>query len=169
MTRTERSLAHPRALISALMAAMLAVATPLSSTAFAADPAPRSEAVPSKVQVSVMVIYATKAHSRKDPRIGDLLRYFEHLDFTGYELLDTHEVQLSAGSEQSFAIEGGRKVSVEMLEADARSVKIRVQLTAAKGVKLLDTTGRVNRNGTFMVAGPKYQDGILVLPVTARY
>ena len=46
---------------------------------------------------------------------------------------------------------------------------MRVEITDKKGSKLLDTTVTVNRNGTFIVAGPRYRDGILVLPLTARY
>ena len=38
-----------------------------------------------------------------------------------------------------------------------------------QGGKLLDTTLSVNRNGTFIVAGPKHKDGVLVLPLTAKY
>jgi hypothetical protein len=35
--------------------------------------------------------------------------------------------------------------------------------------KILDTTVSIHRNKSFMVAGPKHEDGVLVLPLTARY
>ena len=122
-----------------------------------------------KVQLGVMVVHATDSHSAVDPRLKDLTRYLSHLRFTGYSLLGTHSVQLSTKGSESFTIEGGRKVTVTMLSKDDRRVRMRVQITASKGGKLLDTTLSVNRNGTFIVAGPRYKDGILVLPLTARY
>lgn len=60
-------------------------------------------------------------------------------------------------------------MEVTVLGKDDRRVKMRVEVTGGKGGKLLDTTLSVNRNGTFIVAGPKYKDGVLVLPLTAKY
>lgn len=126
--------------------------------------APRS----GKVEVQLMVVHATDSHSKVDARLSRLKRYLSHLRFTGYELLDTHRAQLSTRGSETFAIAGGRKVTIELLSKDDRRARMRIQVTA-KGGKLLDTTLSVNRNGTFIVAGPKYEDGILVMPLTARY
>ena len=59
-------------------------------------------------------------------------------------------------------------MTIELLSKEDSKARMRVVM--ARGAeKLLDTTLSVNRNGTFIVAGPKYQGGILVLPLTARY
>jgi hypothetical protein len=127
-------------------------------------PAPRG----GKVEVQLMVVHATDSHSRVDVRLSRLTPYLSHLRFTGYELLDTHRAQLSTRNSETFPIAGGRKVTIELLSKDDRRTRMRVQVTA-KGGKLLDTTLSINRNGTVIVAGPKYKDGILVMPLTARY
>ena len=46
--------------------------------------------------------------------------------------------------------------------------RVRVEMSGNDG-KLLDTTVSINRGGTFIVAGPKVKDGILMLPVRADY
>lgn len=127
--------------------------------------APRSQ----QVQVSMMVVHATDAHSRVDPRLGNLTQYFSHMRFTGYDLLGTSSATLSANDSETFSIQGGREVTITLLSQDDQRVRMRVQMTAGRESKLLDTTLSVNRNGTFIVAGPKYESGILVLPLTARY
>lgn len=132
-------------------------------------PAGREVRRGNRVTVKVMVVYATDSTNRVDPRLGSLTRYLTHLRFSGYELLDTHVAQVAPNSTQTFSIEGNRKFEVTLLAKDANRCRVRVQVTAGRGGKLLDTTLSVNRNGTFIVAGPRYKDGILVLPLTVRY
>lgn len=122
-----------------------------------------------KVTVGMMVVHATDQHSNVDGRLGSLTRYLSHMRFTGYELLETRSVQLGANGSETFTIQGGREVTITLLSRDDNRVRMRVQILAGKGGKLLDTTLSVNRNGTFIVAGPKYNEGILVLPLTASY
>jgi hypothetical protein len=83
--------------------------------------------------------------------------------------LETRSVQLGPDGSETFTIQGGREVTITLLSRDDNRVRMRVQILAGKGGKLLDTTLSVNRNGTFIVAGPKYNQGILVLPLTASY
>ena len=63
---------------------------------------------------------------------------------------------------------GDRKVKVTLLDKEDQDVRVRVEITGQSG-KLLDTTVKINRGGTFIVAGPKYQDGMLILPLRASY
>lgn len=125
--------------------------------------------VRAKVDMEIRVVYATSAHSRVDSRLSSLTRYLSHLRFTGYELLDTQKAQVSLGGKASFTVEGGRKVTVTLLGRDESRARVRVQVSGSSDKQLLDTTMSVNRGGTVIVAGPKYQEGILVLPLTASY
>jgi hypothetical protein len=149
-------------------AALLALAP---SSASAAD-VPRDryaeQGKSDKVALRVMVVHATSTGNKIDSRLQNLTKYLSHLKYTSYELLQTHTAELGANGKQSFAIEGGFKVTIELLSKEQSKARMRVVM--ARGAeKLLDTTLSVNRNGTFIVAGPKYKGGILVLPLTARY
>jgi hypothetical protein len=151
-----------------LLAALLALAP---SSGLAADrPGDRfvEQSKGDKVELRVMVVHATSTGSKVDSRLQNLTKYLSHLKYTSYELLQTHTAELGASGKQSFAIEGGFKVTIELLAKE--QTKARMRVVMARGAeKLLDTTLSVNRNGTFIVAGPKYKGGILVLPLTARY
>jgi hypothetical protein len=127
--------------------------------------APRGQ----KVTVGIMVVHATEAHSNVDERLNSVIRHLSHMRYTGYELLGAHETELTPGGSQTFSIQGNREMTITLLSRDERQVRLRVQVMAGRGNKLVDTTLSANRNGTFFVAGPKYRDGILVLPLTARY
>ena len=164
-----------RRLVPMLLAGLLATSTPaLAHDGGGPDsrPAPTAQsdkAKATKVEIRVMDVYATDTHSNVDPKLDKLTRYLTHLRYTGFQLLDTHTVSLAPNGSQTFTIAGGRKMEITVLEQDDRRVRMRVEVTGGKGGKLLDTTLSVNRNGTFIVAGPRYEEGVLVLPLTAKY
>ncbi|NOY24290.1 MAG: hypothetical protein GXP62_00295 [Oligoflexia bacterium] len=134
-----------------------------------AAPPTRTAPVRAKVEMEIRVVYATSAHSNVDSRLSSLARYLSHLRFTGYELLDTQRAQVSLGGKVSFTVQGGRRVTVKLLGRDENRARVRVVVSGSNNKQILDTTMSVNRDGTVIVAGPKYKDGILVLPLTARY
>ncbi len=152
--------------LNALLASLLAASVPMVASVAHAE---AGEEVKGKVDLSVHVIYATETHNRVDPKLDKLQKYLRHLRYTGYELLETQRVPLTSRGAETFSIAGERKVSVELLSRDEEKARMRVKIIGKKGQKLLDTTLSVPRNGTFIVAGPKYKEGILVLPLTARY
>jgi hypothetical protein len=145
----------------------------LSTTPALAQPAPKgpqAQRVPAgKVQLDVLVLHATNTHATVDKRVSKYLKYLKHLAYTGYSPLKDYTLTLALNKVERFEIAGGRKVVVELLQRDERRARLRIQIIAPKGGKLLDTTMSVSRNASVIVAGPRYQDGILVLPLTARY
>ena len=123
----------------------------------------------SKVNVKVQVVHATKSHKKVDSRLGRVSKHLKRLGYTGFQLLESEQAELTAkGKKKSFAIAGGRRLSVAVLSKDSERVRLRVQVQGKKG-KLVDTTVSIKRNGFFVVAGPKHKGGILVLPISARY
>ena len=129
-----------------------------------------SRAVPAgKVQLEIMVVHATKQHNQWDAKVGKYRKYLQHLAYTGYTSLRNHSLVLAPNKVERIELAGGRKVIVELLQRDERRARLRIQIIAPKGGKLLDSTMNVSRNSSVIVAGPRYQDGILVLPMTARY
>lgn len=131
-------------------------------------PPPAKAQVADKVAVKLLVVAATDAHDHVDPRLEPLTRYLRFLRYRGYDLVNSHVTRLSPKEHATFSISGGRRVVVTLLEKTPERAQFRVELHS-QGGKLLDTTLSVNRNGTFIVAGPKYGDGILILPLQARY
>ncbi len=121
-----------------------------------------------QVKVQVMVVHATDGKVFVDPKLEKLERHLEFLKYSSYEVISTERDALAQDKSTSFAIEGGRKVTVTLLSKDESKARLRVQMYKADK-KLVDTTVSVKRGGTFIVAGPKYQGGMLLLPITADY
>ncbi len=121
-----------------------------------------------RVAITMLVVHATDSERGIDPRLESLAGSFRYFKYAGYRLLSTQKADVAEGGDASFSIEGGRTVQVTLISKDDARARVRVQITNAEG-KLLDTTVSINRGGTFIVAGPKYKDGILMLPLRASY
>ena len=121
-----------------------------------------------EVEVEILVVHATNDHQKVDPRLRSLLPHLRHLNYTGFDVLDVRRDDLSERDETSFGIAGGRRMQVELLDVDPSRARMRVRMYDGQR-RLLDTTVSIHRNRSFIVAGPKHQGGVLILPMTARY
>jgi len=122
-----------------------------------------------KVKIQLLVVHATTKSDEVDQRLTNLLPYFSSYKYSSFKLLKEQENSLSDKSKERFVINGQRILTVTLLSHDEKRARMKLKMTGAKGKVLLDTVISVNKNGTFIVAGPKYQDGILFLPITASY
>lgn len=158
-------------LLSHLLAA-LAVGTLLVPADAAAQSRPTSSqsARPStgKVRLTLLVVHATDSEEGIDPRLSSLASSFRYFKYKGYKQLGVENADVAVNGDASFSIAGDRTVKVTLLSKDDQNARVRVEVTGKNG-KLLDTTVKVNRDGTFIVAGPKYKDGMLILPLRASY
>lgn len=122
-----------------------------------------------KVAVQVMVVLAKDAPTRRvDPKLKAMEVHFGHLRYNDYTVLGTNAAQLGIGAKASFDVEGGRRLDITVVERTEKNVRMRVQMFKADK-KLVDTVILIERGGTFILAGPQYQGGILLLPITANY
>lgn len=130
-----------------------------------AQPAPRPA---ERVALQVWVVHATDAEQGVDPRLASLASSFRYLKYQGYRLLSTQSAELPIDGDATFTVEGGRRLTLTLVSADDARARVRAEMTNAEG-KVLDTTVSINRDGTFVIAGPRYKDGILILPIRASY
>lgn len=151
-----------------LFAVLLAFAADADAQARRPVPPPPVQVAAGKVQVKLLVVAATDTHEGVDPQLQSLARHLTYLRYKGYDLINSHSAELDEGAHATFSVEGGRRVTVYLLKKAPEKAQFRVEMFNQAG-KLLDTTLSVNRNGTFIVAGPKYKDGILILPLQAAY
>jgi hypothetical protein len=125
--------------------------------------------IQSSLKIEMMVVHAHTRNNEVHPTVLPLMQYFASYRFTGFDLIETKSVELEDDGSKTFTIQGDRKITVHLLSHDDQKARLKVTILGGKGRKLLDTTMLVNRNGTFIVAGPKFKEGILILPVTATY
>ncbi len=121
-----------------------------------------------QVQVRVWSVHATKAATQMDKRLGRVAKHLQSLNYTSFDLLQKDAAAIPVKGAKKFTVVGNRTVRVSVLSQNERRARVRVQVSGAKGT-VLDTTVSIRRNGFFIVAGPRYKGGILVLPIFARY
>lgn len=170
LSRTPRSLAKNVAMALAMSAALL-IPLALPATALAqpaGGPAQSSAAFTRPVSIQMMVVHATDSRPGLDTRLESLKNAFAYFKYKGYWLLSAQQNTIAVGDSTTFSVEGGRRVKVTLVSVDEQRARVRVEMSNKDG-KLLDTTVSINRNGTFVVAGPRYEDGILMLPLRASY
>ena len=131
---------------------------------------PRQGKVPQadRVRVQVLLVHATSGQQFMDPALQRWSRHLRHLRYDSYELLERRRAALISDRPREFEILGDRRITVTLLNKNPKRARLRVQMYR-RGQKLVDTTVTVNRNGTFIMAGPSHKGGILVLPITASY
>lgn len=130
-------------------------------------PAPSDQAA-KKARVEVMVVYATNTGNRVDADLQPIMQQLKFTSFRSFTHLESHPAELAVGEESTFGIAGGRRVKIALISRDDKQAKIRMQMFS-QGSKLLDTTVSIHRDRSFMVAGPRYQEGVLILPITVSY
>lgn len=131
-------------------------------------PAAASSTEIERVNIQLMVVHAKEGEAYVDPRLKNIERHLEILRYNNFTVLQSDKSAVGVGKSTSFQVEGGRKVSVDLLSVDEKRARVRVQMFK-QGNKLVDTTVAINRGSTMMVAGPRHAGGILILPITADY
>lgn len=156
-------------MIRLLFVALLGLTVLAPVDAFAQDRRPaQGSGQHERVDIRIYVVHATDSESGIDSRLNALASSFRYFKYKGYKLLSTQDAAVGMNEDHSFSIEGGRRLKVTLLSKDDARAKVRVEISGDDG-KLLDTTVSINRGGTFIVAGPRYKDGILMLPIRADY
>lgn len=153
----------------AMLALTMALGAPAVAQVPPRRPVPaRPARVAQSVQVQLMVVHANNRHTRVDERLEALRAHLRHLDYTGYDVLQTQSETLSDGQEAQYSIAGNREVKVQLVDHDDENGRLRI-LVFNSGRKVLETTVSVRRNRSFIVMGPNYDGGVLILPITVRY
>lgn len=121
-----------------------------------------------RVRVQVLLVHATPGQVFMDPALKRWSRHLRHLRYDSFKLLERRRAALLPDHGRDFEILGDRRITVTLLSKNPKRARLRVQMYRS-GQKLVDTTVTVNRNGTFIMAGPSHKGGILVMPITASY
>ncbi|MBX2797430.1 MAG: hypothetical protein KTR31_07180 [Myxococcales bacterium] len=128
---------------------------------------PRTAENAGRVKIDVMVVHANNTQT-VDPRLKGLQRQLSHFRYTGFSVLSTSSESLSQGQLATINVVGGRQMKIRFLERGAEQARVRIELFRDKEKKL-DTTIAIRRGRTFLVAGPRYRDGVLMFPITVSY
>ena len=120
------------------------------------------------VEVRVWSVHAIKSGSTMASELQPIAKHLEALDYGSFKLLRKDAITIPTKGTRRIETAGDKTVRVTVLDRNSDRARVRIQIGSG-GQTALDTTVAVRRNGFFIVAGPKHEGGILVLPIFARY
>lgn len=123
------------------------------------------------VQIQFMVIKASNGITGYDPAIRHLRRHLSILNYQGFQLLYESAVTLKQGIPKRVELVDDRtfEITLQNVNKDQVLLDIKFFNPNQPSSVSLNSNVTVARRGTFFVGGPHYNDGVLLLPITAWY
>ena len=120
------------------------------------------------VSIDLGVAVASNEGTRIDPQLSDLRAKLKAMfDYTSYRMVDRRKRTLAVGETGEFALPGGRSMRVTPAPSSGSKVRLAVQIMEGQR-NLLTTTLGLSRGGMVLVGGPAYQNGVLILIISAE-
>ncbi len=120
------------------------------------------------ISVDLGIAVASNEGSRIDPQLANLRAKLKAMfDYTSYRMLDRQKRTLAVGETGDFALPGGRSMRVTPVPSTRNKVRLAVQLMEGQR-NLLTTTLGLSRGGMVLVGGPSYQNGVMILIISAN-
>ncbi len=120
------------------------------------------------VSVDLGIAVASNEGSQIDPQLANLRAKLKAMfDYTSYRMLDRQKRTLAVGETGDFALPGGRSMRVTPVPSARNKVRLAVQLMEGQR-NLLTTTLGLSRGGLVLVGGPSYQNGVMILIISAN-
>lgn len=120
------------------------------------------------VSVDIGFVVASNSGKSIDPALAAIKQKLQSMfNYSSYRMLDRKKKTLAVGEEGVFDLPANRSVRVTPAAPSGNKVRLSVQVV--EGTKnLLTTTLGMNRGGMVLVGGPPYEDGVMILFITAE-
>lgn len=160
MGRAQVTGRHPVPASLLILSAYLA----LLATATAAEEAPGAG---DEVEVRIDTVLASNAEKAFDPALASLRRPFISLfPYSSYRLIQGEQRRVNWRREAEFMLPGGRYLIV--MPRSYKDGRILLNVMLISGTRpLVNTTLALKNHGVFLVAGPRYGDGTLIIAIGA--
>jgi hypothetical protein len=140
----------------------------VSLAAFLVGGQPSPVVAQGPVALRVQVIYAANQPGGVDARLGGLVGELQRtFRYSTYQLLEAP--QGSAALDQSWRVSlpDNRALEITPTAIQGDQYSLRVHVVAASGRPLVKTAVRLRRGATVLVGGPKHQQGVLIIAISA--
>jgi hypothetical protein len=119
------------------------------------------------VEVRIGAVFASNTEQTFDQRLATLRRQFDTLfPYTSYRLIKEERRTVAWGRQAGFDLPGGRYLLV--IPREYKDGRISMKLMLVEGSRpLFDTVVGLRNQGTFLVGGPRHQDGVLIIAIGA--
>ena len=120
------------------------------------------------IEVRIDTVLAGNSGKRFDPALRPLKEPFRALfPYSSYRLIQGERRMAAWRREEQFMLPGQRYLVI--MPRGIQGDRVSLSLMLMQGSRpLLNTVVSLKNNGTFLVAGPRYNDGILIFAINAR-
>src|ERR1700691_583495 len=126
-----------------------------------------AQPAPKQVFVYVDSVMAADTNEGTDPRLGGMDKRLRGLfGFSTYSLVGHNEGQTDCGKMIAFTLPGGKILHVQPRAIDADMIAMEIVLF--DGTRPMMTTDlKLKNNGTLIVGGPRYEQGMMIISIGA--
>ncbi len=135
--------------------------------AFALASAAGAQTAPRLVTIFVDSVLAADTNEGMDARLAPLQRKLQGLfSFTTYSLVSRQDGQTECGKMVAFMLPGGKILHVQPRAIDGDMIAM--EIVMFDGTRPMMTTDlKLKDNGTLIVGGPRYEQGMLIISIRA--
>lgn len=121
----------------------------------------------SRVEVRIGAVMASQSGDVFDHRLASLRRSFDSLfQYSSYRLLREERRRVKWRREAGFHLPGGRYLVV--IPREYKDGRVALHMMLLDGSRsLVNTSLSIRDHGTFLVGGPNYKDGVLIIAIGA--
>ena len=139
----------------------------IAITAFGTPGLGYAQAGPKQVTVYIDSVMAADTNEGTDPRLAPMGKKLQGLfGFSTYSLIGHNEGQTDCGKMIAFQLPGGKILHVQPRAIDGDMIAMEIVLF--DGTRPLMTTDlKLKNNGTLIVGGPRYEQGMMIISIGA--
>lgn len=121
-----------------------------------------------EVGIGVRVILASHQGETIDTRLQDIQANLGNLfNYSSYQLLQERSFLLTQGQSGQLPLAGNKDLLIKLLQEQGGTSELAVEiLQSGKGI--FKTTVKLKKGGTLLIGGPKHEEGVLILAISAQ-
>jgi hypothetical protein len=121
-----------------------------------------------EVGIGIRVILASHQVKGIDSRLQDIQKNLGALfNYSSYQLLQERSFLLTQGQVDQLPLAGNKELHITLLQEQGGTAEIAVEILRA-GRGIFKTTAKLKKGGTLLIGGPKHEDGVLILAISAQ-
>ncbi|MBW7997220.1 MAG: hypothetical protein FVQ81_11755 [Candidatus Glassbacteria bacterium] len=121
------------------------------------------------LDLTVREIVADNSGQGLDSRLDDIGRDLKKLAYSTFRLEKTHTRKLEGEAQVRLELLGKNILLIDSQGVEEGKIRLKVKLTPGdKKQRSFESTLRIPDGGTFIIGGPAYGDGVLILAFTAK-
>ena len=127
-----------------------------------------SFALGEEVGIGIRVILASHQVKGIDARLQDIQKNLGALfNYSSYQLLQERSFLLAQDQVDQLPLADNKELHIQLIQEQGGTAEIAVEILRA-GRGIFKTTAKLKKGGTLLIGGPKHEDGVLILAISAQ-